>query len=382
MSYICIENRQIIIVCEHSKRFFSKEKAMNKLPERIRIKDIARLADVSVGTVDRVIHGRSGVSEASRKRVEEILKQLDYHPNMYASALASNKKYTFACLLPRHLQGEYWTAVESGIHDAIRNYSDFNTGVRIRYYDPYDYHSFVHAGEEILTEQPDGVIMAPTAPQYSVGFATRLQDLSIPYIYIDSNIKEMPPLAFFGQNSHRSGYFAARILMLLAGKEKEIVLFRKIHEGIVGSNQQENRETGFRQYMREHHPDCRILELDLSAGNDKANDFEMLEKFFQAHPAVQSGITFNSKAYIVGEYLHDRSHKPFHLIGYDLLERNVACLKEGSISFLIAQQPELQGFNSIKALCDHLIFKREIASINYMPIDLLSAENIDYYRNK
>lgn len=53
---------------------------MNKLPERIRIKDIARLADVSVGTVDRVLHGRTGVSEASRKRVEEILKQLDYQP--------------------------------------------------------------------------------------------------------------------------------------------------------------------------------------------------------------------------------------------------------------------------------------------------------------
>ena len=57
------------------------------MAERIRIKDIAKMADVSVGTVDRVIHGRSGVSEASRKRVEEILKQLDYQPNMYASAL-------------------------------------------------------------------------------------------------------------------------------------------------------------------------------------------------------------------------------------------------------------------------------------------------------
>ena len=90
---------------------------MNKLPERIRIKDIARLADVSVGTVDRVLHGRTGVSEASRKRVEEILKQLDYQPNMYASALASNKKYTFICLLPEHLEGDYWTAVELGIHE-------------------------------------------------------------------------------------------------------------------------------------------------------------------------------------------------------------------------------------------------------------------------
>ena len=40
--------------------------------ERIRIKDIARMAEVSVGTVDRVLHGRHGVSESSRQRVEEI----------------------------------------------------------------------------------------------------------------------------------------------------------------------------------------------------------------------------------------------------------------------------------------------------------------------
>ena len=92
--------------------------------ERVRIKDIAKMADVSVGTVDRVIHGRSGVSESSRKRVEEILKQQDYQPNMYASALASNKKYAFACLLPLHEKGEYWTDVETGIHNAVETYSD------------------------------------------------------------------------------------------------------------------------------------------------------------------------------------------------------------------------------------------------------------------
>ena len=114
---------------------------MNKLPERIRIKDIARLANVSVGTVDRVLHGRSGVSEASRKRVEEILKQLDYQPNMYASALASNKKYTFACLLPKHLEGEYWTDVQKGIREAVTTYSDFNISANITHYDPYDYNS-------------------------------------------------------------------------------------------------------------------------------------------------------------------------------------------------------------------------------------------------
>ena len=46
------------------------------MPERIRIKDIAQLAGVSVGTVDRVLHGRTGVAESSRIKVEEILKKL------------------------------------------------------------------------------------------------------------------------------------------------------------------------------------------------------------------------------------------------------------------------------------------------------------------
>ena len=350
--------------------------------ERVRIKDIAKMADVSVGTVDRVIHGRSGVSESSRKRVEEILKQLDYQPNMYASALASNKKYAFACLLPLHEKGEYWTDVETGIHNAVETYSDFNVAVHLSYYDPYDYHSFAEASGQILALEPDGVLFAPTIPQYTTPFTNELEALHIPYIYIDSNIKEAPALSFFGQNSHQSGYFAARMLMLLAGEDaQEIVIFRKINEGIVGSNQQERREIGFREYMQEHHPACRIWELDLHAKRD-SEDTLMLDEFFQEHPTVKNGITFNSKAYIIGEYLLKHQRTDFNLMGCDLLQRNVECLKQGSIFFLIAQQPTLQGFDGIKALCDHLILKKEIARENFMPIDLLTKENIEYYYNK
>ena len=156
---------------------------MNKLPERIRIKDIARLADVSVGTVDRVLHGRTGVSEASRKRVEEILKQLDYQPNMYASALASNKKYLFVCLLPQHKEGDYWTDVELGMKRAVETFSDFHITLSVMYYDQYEYSSFINAGEEILKQEPDGVLLAPTIPEMTARFTDKLQEREIPYIY-------------------------------------------------------------------------------------------------------------------------------------------------------------------------------------------------------
>lgn len=352
------------------------------MAERIRIKDIAKLANVSVGTVDRVIHGRSGVSESSRKRVEEILKQLDYQPNMYASALASNKRYLFASLLPLHEMSEYWTEVENGIKDALKTYSDFNIAVECNYYDPYDYRSFTAEAEKILQQNPDGVMLAPTLPQHTKPFTDALQKHHIPYIYIDSDIKEDEALSFFGQDSHRSGFFAARMLMVISGEQAdEVVIFRKINEGIVGSNQQERREIGFREYMHQHHPKCKIWELDLHAKKDD-EDSLMLDEFFAKHPAVKSGITFNSKAYIIGEYLLRHRNTDFHLMGYDLLKRNVNCLKQGSIFFLIAQQPTLQGFNGIKTLCDHLILKKEVARYNFMPIDLLTKENIDFYDNK
>ena len=65
---------------------------MKSLPDKIRIKDIARLANVSTGTVDRVLHNRGEVSAKSREKVEKVLKEINYQPNIYASALASRSE--------------------------------------------------------------------------------------------------------------------------------------------------------------------------------------------------------------------------------------------------------------------------------------------------
>ena len=199
---------------------------------------------MSVGTVDRVLHGRTGVSEASRKRVEEILKQLDYQPNMYASALASNKKYLFVCLLPQHKEGDYWTDVELGMKRAVETFSDFHITLSVMYYDQYESgrHLRNSGGEQyavrllfqyFLTGIDEGGIFILVIVHHGQG------DVEIPYIFIDSNVASLNPLAFFGQKSDQSGYFAARMAMMLGECPKEIVIFRQINEGRLGSNQQE-----------------------------------------------------------------------------------------------------------------------------------------------
>ena len=104
---------------------------MEKQQDRIRIKDIAQMAGVSVGTVDRVLHSRSGVSESSRIKVEEILKKLNYQPNMYASALAYNKSYTFYLLLPKHESEAYWEEIEEGARKCEDTRRDFHPRLNV-----------------------------------------------------------------------------------------------------------------------------------------------------------------------------------------------------------------------------------------------------------
>lgn len=99
--------------------------------EKIRIKDIAERAGVSVGTVDRVLHDRPNVSKPAREKVERALKEMNYQPNVYASALAYNRTYKFALLLPKHESEAYWEEVEQGVKKAIEARRDFHIGVEM-----------------------------------------------------------------------------------------------------------------------------------------------------------------------------------------------------------------------------------------------------------
>ena len=64
---------------------------MDKEFSNIRIVDIAKMAGVSVGTVDRVIHNRGRVSEENRKKVQAILEMVNYQPNLMARSLEIGK---------------------------------------------------------------------------------------------------------------------------------------------------------------------------------------------------------------------------------------------------------------------------------------------------
>jgi LacI family transcriptional regulator len=339
-------------------------------------------AGVSVGTVDRVLHDRPNVSPKALEKVKKALEEMDYQPNMYASALAYNKSYQLFSLIPKHESEAYWEEVEEGAQAACERYRDFSISNKVLYYNRFSPETFAKTLNDVLRQQPDGVIMVPSVIDVTRRFTDIMHERQIPFILLDSFMPDLRPLAFFGQDSFASGYFAARMLMMLAPKEKEIMLMKQMRGGNVASKQQENRETGFRHYMHDHFPKVAISEVNLSLDEKREQYDKILDDFFREHPQVHHCITFNSKAHLVGEYLLRSNRRNIQIMGYDMVPKNAECVRQGSISFLIAQHAYMQGYACVDALFRAIVLKKEVDPVNYMPIELLSKENIDYYRRK
>ena len=353
------------------------------MTERYTIKDIAEMAGVSVGTVDRVLHNRPNVSKKSLEKVNKVLDEIHYEPNMYASALANSRRYDFFSLMPKHESEAYWTEVEEGLDHCCEARRDFHVHVTNCYYKRGDLESFREQYKIILEQNPDGVIIVPANLEATREFTDILHGEGIPFVMLDSYMPDLKPLAFFGQDSFASGYFAARMLMLIANGEKELMLMKQTLDGTnVASKQQDNREVGFMHYMHDHFPEVKINILDLPLQNAAKKNEQLMEDYFIKHPDTHHCVTLNSRAYLIGEYLLKTNRRKIQTMGYDMVPRNAKCIREGSISFLIAQHGYQQGFSSVDALVRATILKKDVIAVNYMPIEVLMKENVDFYRRE
>src|SRR5882762_7132285 len=81
------------------------------------IKDIAKALGISIGTVDRVLHERTGVSLKTKARVQQMAEQLGYKPNLAAQALKLNRRISIAAIMPKHIS-HFFDPMRAGISAA------------------------------------------------------------------------------------------------------------------------------------------------------------------------------------------------------------------------------------------------------------------------
>ncbi len=336
------------------------------------------MAGVSAGTVDRVLHDRGDVSRASREKVQKVLDEIDYHPNMFAIGLAAKKRYHIVCIIPYYIEHDYWHSVAQGIDRAAQELRPFNVGVSYLFYSHATKASYETACTQLWSEPVDAVLIAPNFQDTTLKLTSYLEEKKIPYAFVDFNMEQTHALCYIGQDSQVSGYIAAKILMRRYREGQELVLFLNNQKNSPAEVQMQRRLKGFMQYLAAEHNNLTIHDVVLHKEDTDINE-KQLDTFFSEHPNASLGVVFNSRVYQVASYLQKKGQKLDALVGYDLLQKNVEYLKSGEVNYLIGQRPGLQGYCGIKALCNHVVFKKPVIPVKYMPIDVLMKENIEFY---
>lgn len=366
-----------ILLCANTDKRLQRE--MENKSNKIRIKDIAKLAGVSEGTVDRVLHNRGDVSAKSCEAVNKVLAEMKYTPNLLARSLASKKQYRFVCMIPTFNKDEYWESVDNGFNKAGLDFFHYNVSIEKSYFNQFDVNSFQDITEKVLDYKPDAVFIAPIFKNETIAFTKELDKRNIPFSFIDSLIAEVDYLTYYGQNSFLSGYIAAKLLVNSLAANTKIMVIRTQRKGSF-SNQTISRYDGFMHYIHENHLHEKFEVFDVEFKNDdEEENLHRLKEVFLMHRNIRAAITFSSKVYLLAQHLVSLKQENTRLIGYDLLKSNVKYLQQGVIDFLLVQRPDKQAYLSVRDMCRELIFKQDVKKTNFVPIDILLKENIEDY---
>ena len=358
----------------------------------VRIKDIAAKANVSVGTVDRVLHNRGRVSEEVRRKVLRMMDELAYEPNMIARTLGSNRTYELAAIQPDHTLDPYWQDPWEGVAKAARELKPYGVNLTVYSYNMTQVASFLEQAELATQARPDGILIAPLFYRESLVFFEQWQQLAIPYVLFNTYIAEVPALSYVGQDSYQSGFLAGKLAQL-GQPQPGTYLIAHIAEDIANSAHITQKERGFRDYFAQlatpraeggpapDHGKSPYTILSAELPDPAEPSFaRQLDRLLDDDEQQLRGIFVStSKAYEIAPYLQAYRRENIRLVGYDLLPKNIHYLNEGVIDFLINQNPKEQGYWGIFALADLLAFKKEVAPLKYLPLDIIARENLRYY---
>lgn len=338
------------------------------------IKDIAKLADVSKGTVDRVLHKRGKVSQIALDKVNAVLAQIDYQPNLIARNLKNTKIHQISILLPDPKKDAYWQPCIDGITDAKNEFKAFNIHIEAYYFDPTSIPSFIETNEALLKKAPDAVLLVPFFYKESLEVIENYNALGIISCTFNNHLKSNSIKSFVGQDLFQSGKVAARLLDLLV--KKGVIAIVHIDEDYKNAIHMQEKEKGFRAYFNS----IEDSELSILTFKLKHPEFEkMLTTVLDEQPDLAGIFVTTSKAYQVADVTSKIKNRKIAIVGYDLLETNMDYLNKKCIDFLIHQNPKRQAYLGLISLIEYFIFDKEIQPEKLLPIYIINTENAKDY---
>lgn len=299
------------------------------------INDIARVAEVSLATVDRVLNRRPGVRETTVKKVNQAIADLGYVRDTAAANLARGRVYNFVFILPS-TSNEFLTSLETEIQhltSSLRHERTLLSFVRVAAFDPV---ALAAAIDAIDTTQVDGVaIFGPETPSVRDSVA-HLKENGVTVVSLVADIPSSERDHCVGIDNVAAGRTAAQLLGKFLGAQRGKIL---VLTGSMLARDHLERRLGFDEVMGRDYPN-----LDVLASLEGRDDPDLIERLMPDALADNPNVVGIYSSAAGNEGLlrffdhHTPDHKPI-VVAHELTPLSRAALSNGLFDAVISQDP-------------------------------------------
>lgn len=312
------------------------------------IKDIARAAGVSIGTVDRALHDKPGINPDTRRRVLDEASSLGYRPNLAARHLKSRTSFRVSVHLPREI-ALFWDSLGDGIRQAAAPFEptlqlEFRSNPRLG------------EGEAELVKQAlasgvHGLIVAPGNPVALEPWIRRAARRNIPVVCVVTDAPCTERLASVSADPFTVGSVAGELLARFLPGGGDVAFFT----GWLGTEDHAEKLRGFHASIDAVGRNVRVASV-IEAHDDERTGYRRALALLDAHPDLK-GIyvsTVNSMPVLRAVERKRRTGR-ISVVTTDLFPALVSEIRDGRVAATIYQRPLSQGRLALQALYQYLL---------------------------
>ncbi|MDL2324891.1 substrate-binding domain-containing protein [Ruminococcaceae bacterium OttesenSCG-928-A16] len=317
--------------------------------ERVTIKQIAKEAGTSIGTVDRALSNRPGINPATKARVLQVAQELGYTPNRMASALSRKKVLRIGVVSAKN-PADFYSYIDQGITQAETELRDYGVVIE-RLYSPL---LAPDEQRELLenldyTKYDGLVINAGGEP--SVPYINKFVAEGVPVATFNSDSPGSDRLFFVGSNSRQSGRLGGEMMgKLLGGKGKVAIIGNYLNTTTFV-----DRFGGFCEVIQREYPEISIYPCAECYSNP-ARAYSIMAGLLKEDLHINGFFSTGYSATVGAvEAIKEAGRRNVTVIGYDLSESIMQALKDGWCTSALYQDPFQQSYQALRLMVRHLI---------------------------
>ena len=340
----------------------------------ITIKDIAKAANVSRGTVDRALNDRGGVNPDVAAQIKAIAAELGYKPNTIAKALATHANPIRLGVLINSLGNPFFDKVLDGIRHAQENLRDFGINVEIRKIRGYDPQRQLHEIKLLRDTDIDGMIITPVSDEKVRSELNSMIRNGIQVVCCNLDIDDVNYQAYVGCDYYCSGQTAGEIIGATTHGEANLAVITSSHALYYHEMRVRGCESVLKQY-----PNIHICEY-IEAGDDEDISYHEVKRLLKQNKKIDilyfvtGGTTGGLQA------IHELDQEErLKVYTFDQIPAVIDDLKSGLVVATIDQQPFAQGEISLRTLFESILSRQTPARKRIITeLNIKNRYNISY----